>query len=56
VTDRIVAPAYAALEQGERLELVGILDSARASLRPAESEPDPMGHDGIGPGARATLD
>jgi hypothetical protein len=56
VTDRVVAPSFAALEQGERLELIGILDSARASLRPAESEPDPMGHDGVGPGARATLD
>jgi hypothetical protein len=55
VTDRMVAPAYAALEPGERVELVGLLDSARAALRPAESESDAGG----GPdnyGARATLD
>jgi len=55
VTDRIAAGAYAALTVDERVELVGLLDSARASLQPAASEPDQPG-DGPDLGdVRATL-
>jgi len=55
VTDRIVSSAYAALSRDERIELVGLLDSARKGLRPAGSEPDrPRGPD-LGD-ARAILD
>jgi helix-turn-helix protein len=39
VTDRVVAPAYGALEVAERSELAGLLDSARAAVRPAEAAP-----------------
>jgi hypothetical protein len=58
VTDRVVAPAYGTLDLDERLELIGLLDSARAVLRPAQSEPDAPGPGFAGPagGARATLD
>ncbi|MDG4822808.1 hypothetical protein O7635_13210 [Asanoa sp. WMMD1127] len=43
VTDRIAASAYAALTLEERIELLGLLDSARKGIRPARTEPDPDG-------------
>ena len=49
VTDRLVAPAYGALDVDERQELIGLLESARAGLRPAGSEAHASGRGSAGP-------
>ncbi|HEV7712722.1 MAG TPA: hypothetical protein VGP16_31300 [Asanoa sp.] len=55
VTDRIAASAYAVLSLTERVELLGLLDSARKGVRPQGSEPDRRGPE-PGDDVRAVLD